>query len=145
MGLTLRQSTQRIIRVGCFMDSVDGVTPETGITLAAADQAEALKAAGAATVDISGATWAAITGADGWYNLTLTTSHTDTVGDLTIVIQDTSVCLPVFVRCEVIEEATYDALFASGALGPLTPVSGGSVSVSVSSGGAVRTNGWRGG
>lgn len=115
----LRQSTQRVIRVGPFVDSADGVTPETSVTLAAADQAEALKAAGAATVDISGATFAAISGADGWYNLTLTTSHTDTVGELTIVIQDASVCLPVFVLCTVVEESVYDAMYASGSYGQL--------------------------
>lgn len=115
MTTVLRQSTQVIVRIGSFVDSIDGVTPETGVTLGAADQAEALKAAGAATVDISGNTWAAITGADGWYNLTLSTTDTNTVGDLTIVVQDSSVCCPVHARFQVMEEALYDALYASGA------------------------------
>ena len=119
MAHVLRQSTGLVIRVGPFVDATDGVTPETGITLGAADQAEILKAAGAATADISAATWAAVTGADGWYNLTLTTSHTDTIGELVIVIQDSSVCLPVFVRCQVIEEAVYDAMYAASAT-PIT-------------------------
>ena len=100
---TLKQSTQLVVRVGPFVDVGDGFTPETGITLGAADEAELLKANGAATVDISGATWAAITGADGWYNLTLTTAHTDTVGELLVVVHDDSVCLPVFARFQVIE------------------------------------------
>lgn len=113
------------------MDSIDGVTPETGITLAAADQAEALKAAGAATVDISGNTWTAITGADGWYDLTLITTDTDTVGDLTIVIQDASVCLPVFVRFVVMEEAAYDQLYAAAAPGAATPTSVANVQTDV--------------
>jgi hypothetical protein len=111
----LRQSTQIIVRVGPFVDVTDGFTPETGITLGAADEAEALKANGAATVDISAATWAAITGADGWYNLTLTTALTDTVGCLDIVVHDDSVCLPVFARFQVIEEAAYDAIYAASA------------------------------
>jgi hypothetical protein len=115
MSQILRQSTQVVVRVGPFVDVGDGFTPETGITLSGADEAELLKANGAATVDISGATWAAITGADGWYNLTLTTSHTDTIGTLGVVVNDDSVCLPVFVRFQVIEEAAYDAMFASGA------------------------------
>lgn len=119
MTVKLRQSTERIVRVGPFMDVADGATPETGITLGAADQAEALKAAGAATVDLSSNTWAAVTGASGWYNLTLSTSDTDTVGDLTVVVQDASVCLPVFVRCEVVEEAIFDALYAGSATGLL--------------------------
>jgi hypothetical protein len=115
MAVILRQSTQIVVRVGPFVDETDGVTPQTGITLGAADQAEALKAAGAATVDISAATWAAITGADGWYNLTLTTSHTDTVGELLVVVQDASACLPVFMRFQVIEEALYDGIYAASA------------------------------
>lgn len=122
MSIILRQSTQRVVRVGPFVDVTDGVTPETGITLGAADQAEALKAAGAATVDISGATWAAVTGADGWYDLTLTTSHTDTVGELVVVVQDQSVCLPVYQKFYVIEEAVYDAIFAASAAGYQVPI-----------------------
>ena len=116
MSHVLRQSTQVVVRIGPFMDATDAVTPETGITLAAADQAEALKAAGAATADISGNTWAAITGAGGWYDLTLTTTDTNTIGDLTIVVQDTSICLPVFARFQVIEEAAYDTIYAASAL-----------------------------
>lgn len=116
MTQTVRQSTQVVVRIGPFVDATDGVTPETGVTLGAADQAEALKAAGAATTDISAATWAAITGADGWYNLTLTTAHTDTIGTLDIVVQDASVCLPVHARFQVIEEAAYDTIYAASAL-----------------------------
>lgn len=114
MSLILRQSTERKVRVGPFVDATDGKTPETGITLGAADQAELLKADGAATVDISGATWAAVTGCDGWYDLTLSTSHTDTVGELVVVVQDVSDCLPVHKTFQVVEEAIYDALYASG-------------------------------
>lgn len=113
----LRQSTQIKVRVGPFLDATDGVTPETGVTLGSADQAEALKNDGAATVDISGATWAAVTGCDGWYDLTLTTSHTDTVGLLTIVVQDSSLCTAVFKDFMVMEEATFDYLYASSAVG----------------------------
>lgn len=116
MSHVLRQSTQVVVRIGPFMDATDAVTPETGITLGAADQAEALKAAGAATVDISGNTWAAIANCGGWYDLTLTTTDTNTIGDLTIVVQDTSVCLPVFARFQVIEEAAYDTIYAASAL-----------------------------
>ena len=114
----LRQSTSRIVRVGKFVDVTDGLTPETGITLGAADQAEALKAGGGASIDISAATFAAVTGADGYYDLTLTTGFTDTVGDLLIAISDDSVCLPVEATFQVIEENVYDAYYAaSGAAG----------------------------
>lgn len=117
MANILKQSTGIDVRVGPFVDATDAVSPETGVSLSTADQAELLKANGAATVDISGATWAAVTGADGWYDLTLTTSHTDTVGELVVVVQDASLCLPVHARFQVVEEAIYDALFAASATG----------------------------
>lgn len=133
MAQILRQSTQVVVRIGPFMDATDAVTPETGITLGAADQAEALKAAGAATADISGNTWAAITGAGGWYDLTLTTTDTNTLGTLDIVVQDTSVCLPVFARFQVIEEAAYDAIYATSASPATTTGAVGSVTGAVGS------------
>ena len=127
MSMILKQSTQIVVRIGPFVDVTDGFTPEVGVLLSTADEAEALKAAGAATVDISAATWAAITGADGWYNLTLTTSHTDTIGELIIVVQDDSVCLPVFMRFQIIEEAAYDAIYGTGAAPATTTSAVGSV------------------
>jgi len=53
MAIILRQSTQIKVRVGPFVDVSDGFTPETGVALSTADEAELLKADGAATVDIS--------------------------------------------------------------------------------------------
>jgi len=111
----LKADTQVIVRIGPFVDSTDGVTPETGVTLGAADQAELLKHNGAATVDISASTWAAITGCGGWYDLTLTTGNTDTEGLLTVVVQDSSVCLPVFAHFMVVNANVYDSLYAAAA------------------------------
>jgi hypothetical protein len=105
----LKQSTAVTVRLGCFVDATNGVTPETGITLGAADQAEILKHSGA-TVDISGATWAAVTGASGWYDLSLTTSHTDTLGMMTVIVQDESVCLPVWKDFMVVPANVYESL-----------------------------------
>ena len=110
----LRQSTETIVRMGGYYDVTDGVTPETGITLGAADQAEVLKAAGAATVDISGNTWAAITGCDGFYNLTLSASNLDTTGTLEVVVADASVFRPILpARFQVLAADAYDALYSS--------------------------------
>ncbi|MCU7917073.1 MAG: hypothetical protein KZQ95_01790 [Candidatus Thiodiazotropha sp. (ex Epidulcina cf. delphinae)] len=107
----LRQSTSVDVRIGAAMDANDGVTPETTLTLGAADQAELLKHNGAATVDISGRTFAAVAGSDGWYNLTLTAADTDTAGDLTIVIQDSSLHTPIWRHCSVISQGHYDAKY----------------------------------
>ena len=135
----LKQSTSIVVRVGPFLDATDGVTPETGVTLGGADQAELLKAGGAATVDITAATFAAVTGAGGWYDLTLTTAYTDTVGELVVVIQDASLCLPVFARFQVVEEAVYDAMFVANAPGYLQPTTAGRT-VNVSATGEADTN-----
>ena len=118
MTVFLKQSTAIDIRVGPFVDVGDGFTPETGVTIGASDEAEILKANGAATVAMAG-TLAAVTGCDGWYDYTLSTGDTDTVGELVIVMQDDSVYLPVFVRATVVEEAVYDAMYGAAAAGPL--------------------------
>lgn len=109
----LRANTITVVKVGPFVDATDGVTPETGITLGAADQAELMKHGSTSVVDISAATWAAVTGNDGWYNLTLTASHTDTEGQLEVMVQDSSVCLPVVVRFRVMSEAAYDSTYVA--------------------------------
>lgn len=115
MSQVLRQSTQVVVRIGPAVAVADGFTPVTTLALGTADEAELLKAAGAATVSIAGNTFAAITGADGWYDLTLSTTDTNTVGTLEVVINDDSLCLPIHARFQVVEEAAYDAIYAASA------------------------------
>ena len=89
------------------MDATNGVTPETGLTIGSADQAEVLKANGAATVAMGG-TLAAVTGCDGWYDYTVQTGEVDTLGEVVFVLQDESIALPVWVRGMVVSAAAYD-------------------------------------
>ncbi len=119
----LKQSTQVIVRVGPFVDVGDGFTPQTDIGLAG-NEAELLKNA-SVEVDISGRTFTAVTNCRGWYDLTLTTGDTDTVGLLTVVVQDDSDCLPVFRDFQVIEEEVYADVFAASAVGYLKPTTAG--------------------
>lgn len=112
----LKQSTSVDVRVGPAMDATDGVSPETTLALGTADQAEALKHNGAATVDISARTFAAVTGCDGWYDLTLSTADTDTLGQLDIVIQDSSLLLPIFKSYMVVPANVWDSLFGADRL-----------------------------
>lgn len=133
MTQILRQSTEVVVHIGPFVDVTDGFTPETGVTLSGADEAELLKAGATTTTSISAATWAAITGADGWYALTLTAPLTDTVGTLTIAVNDDSVFLPVLARFQVIEEAAYDAIYAASASPATTGGAVGSVTGAVGS------------
>jgi len=101
------------VAIGPFVAVGDGFTPVTNVALTTADEAELLKynAGAGDTVDINGATWAAITGCDGWYALTLTSSHTDTEGPLTVIVQDDSLCLPVFKEFMVVKKNVYDTFF----------------------------------
>lgn len=111
----LKADTAIKVRIGPFVDVGDGFTPETGVTLGSADEAELLKANGAATVDISGSTWAAIAGCDGWYDLSLTSGNLDTEGTLEVIVQDDSVCLPVHVRFQVVNANVFDSLWGTAA------------------------------
>lgn len=110
----LRQSTSRVVRICGAVAVADGFTPVTTLALGAADEAEALRD-NTATLDISGATFAAITGADGCYSLTLDTTATNTVGELVIVIQDDSLILPIRRTFQVVEEAVFDAFYVASA------------------------------
>jgi len=112
----IRKSTETKVRVGPVVANGDAVTPVTDLTLSGADQAELLKHNGAATVDISAATFAAVTGCDGYYDLTITTSHSDTVGLMDIVIQDADKCVPFRMPLMVMNQNAYDANYGDGSV-----------------------------
>jgi hypothetical protein len=89
----LKQSTTRNLMV-FLADSTDHVTGKTGATL---------------TISLSknGAAFASIAPTvtergDGWYNIALTTSHTDTVGDFVLHIT-ASGADPIDLREQVVE------------------------------------------
>lgn len=110
----LRQSTaSQVVQLPRFVDSTDGVTPETALTIANTDIK--LGKAGSTTQankNSGGATHIAT----GDYYTTLDATDTNTVGNLHIVI-GVSGALPVWVDCIVLEEAVYDADYAASATG----------------------------
>lgn len=113
MALIIRQSTEITAKIGPFLDATDGVTEETGL---AAGGTEISKNGGAyATGPVLGTH-----DAEGWYPITLTATHTDTVGRLRVKSQNAATHLPVWIELQVVEEAIYDAMFASGATAPAT-------------------------
>ena len=116
MALPIRKGATHKIVLGPFVDVGDGFTPETGIIITgggSADEAEAILHDNGTVVDISGYTWAAISTADGYYHLTLQTGISNTVGHMTVVVQDDSVCLPVKAEFIVMTTQAYDALYAA--------------------------------
>lgn len=109
--MALRQSTSQVIRFGPFVDSTDGVTAETGLTITQADMQ--LSKDGAAFAQKSAA-GNATHDTDGWYTTTLSTTDTGTTGEMRLQVNVTG-ALPVFDRWDVVEEIVFDSVFASGA------------------------------
>jgi len=109
--LTLRQSTaSQEILLGPFVDDADGKTAETGLTIANTD-IKLFKHGGTTlpSKNSGGATHIS----DGYYYATLDATDTATVGML-VVLVSASGALPVRHEFQVVEEAIYDKLFASG-------------------------------
>lgn len=115
--LFIRQNATHKVVLGPAVAVGDGFTPVTTLDVSSADEAEAILHDNGTVVDISGYTWAAITTADGYYHLTLQSGISGTVGHLTIVINDDSLCLPLRADFTVLEEGIYDSLFAASAAG----------------------------
>ena len=102
----LRQSTSQVIRFGPFLDSTDGVTPETALTIAQADMQLSKDGAAFAQKNAAGN---ATHDTDGWYSTTLDTTDTATTGELKIQI-NVSGALPVWETYFVLTQSAYDAL-----------------------------------
>ena len=115
--LYVRQNATHKVVIGPVVAVGDGFTPVTTLSLASADEKCAILHDNGTVVSISGYTFAAITSADGYYHLTLQSGISGTVGHVTIVINDDSLCLPVKADFTVVEEAVYDMLFAASAIG----------------------------
>ena len=106
----LRNATSQIIRFGPFLDSTDGVTPETGLTIAQADMQLSKDGGAYAQKNTAGN---ATHDADGWYSTTLDATDTATNGELLMQV-NVSGALPVWVRYYVVPSASYDALTTDG-------------------------------
>ncbi len=104
----LKQSTAFTFRIGPFVDSTDGVTAETGLTIAQAD-IQISKAGGAFAQTSASPT--TTHDADGWYQCPLTSTDTNTLGALTVQIV-VSGAAPVWEHFMVLPAAVYDSLVA---------------------------------
>lgn len=105
----LKQSTAQTVRFGPFLDSTDGITAETALTIAQADMQLSKDGGAFAQKNASGN---ATHDADGWYSTSLDATDTATVGELILQVT-VSGALPVWTRWYVVEEAIYDAFFAA--------------------------------
>jgi len=113
--LRLRQSTAaQSVLIGQFVDDTDGATAETGLTIANTDVRLSKNGAAPVAKNSGGATHQE----QGFYSVTLDATDTDTVGRLQLFVKMAG-ALIVSADFEVVEEAVYDALYASGATGDL--------------------------
>jgi len=118
----VRQGATHKLLIGPVVAVANGYVPVTTLDLSTADEKAAILHDNGTVVSISAYTFAAVTSADGYYHLTLQSGITNTVGHVTIVINDDSLCLPVKAEYTVIDTVAYDALFADGATGAFTGV-----------------------
>lgn len=112
----LRQSTAILVPIGPIVSVSDGFTRVASLSLSTADVAELMKDNSSAVTDISAATLTATTGADGYYTLSLTASHTDTVGQLSLLIADDSLILPYRQDFMIMPQQRYDSLYGTDRL-----------------------------
>lgn len=106
----IKQSTSVDLPIGPFVDSTDGFTAKTALTLTQPD----------IRLKKNGAAWAQKAAAqtlsheeNGWYEVTLDATDTDTLGQLMLAVNETG-ALPVFCEFTVLAANVYDSLIGGG-------------------------------
>ena len=108
MARWLKQSTSFTFRIGPFVDSTDGVTAETALTIAQADIQISKNGGAFAQTSASPTT---THDADGWYQCPLTSTDTNTLGPLTVQIVMAG-ALPVWEHFMVVPANVYESIIA---------------------------------
>lgn len=111
MAILLKQSTAVTLVLGPFVDSTDGVTAETALTISQADVR--LSKNGAAFAQKNDAT-SATHMENGHYSVPLNATDTNTLGILRVAVNETG-ALPVWIDCMVVVANTYDTLISGTA------------------------------
>lgn len=107
--MDLRANTAVDVLIGPFVDSTDGDTDETGLTISQADVK--LSKNGQALAQKNDAT-AAAHDADGYYNCELDATDTNTEGNLVLKVHESG-ALNVRHEYNVMAEAAWDSLYAA--------------------------------
>ncbi len=107
MAQWLKLSTAASIRLGPFIDSTNGVTPASALTIAASTVK--LSKGGAAYGALSAACATLVYDSNGFYSVPLAAGDVDTVGRLDMAIK-TGSALAVWQNLMVVPAVTYDSL-----------------------------------
>lgn len=109
--LVLRHSTaSQTVLIGPFVDSTDGNTPETGLTIDASDVRLSKNGADIVGKNSGGCTHDEL----GYYACTFDADDTDTVGRLQVMVHKAG-ALPVYHEFMVAEQSVFDSCCATGA------------------------------
>jgi hypothetical protein len=112
MSQWLKQSTAATVVLGPFVDSSDGVTAETGLTISQTDiRLSKNGGAFAQTNNAAGATHME----NGYYSAPLDTTDTNTLGRLRVAVTESG-ALPVWADFHVVPANVWDSLFGSDKL-----------------------------
>ncbi len=108
----LKQSTAVTVPVGPFVDSTDGVTAETALTISQADiRLSKNGGAFAQTNNATGATHME----NGWYGVPLDTTDTNTLGSLVVAVNESGAC-PAWRNFMVVPANVWDSMFGADKL-----------------------------
>ena len=109
----LKQSTSATLRIGPFLDKTDGVTEETGLSMASTDVQ--VSKSGAAFGNKTDAT-APVHDEEGWYSCVLDATDTATLGILVVKVQAAATHLPVWHSFVVVPSDVYETIVAGTGL-----------------------------
>lgn len=112
MSTWLRQSTAREIKLGPFVDSTDGFTPETGLTIAQADVRLAKNEGDWAQKN---ETTTLVHEENGWYRCLLNATDTDSLGILIVAVNESG-ALPVWREFLVVTAQVWDSYLGADVL-----------------------------
>ncbi len=108
----LRQSTATIVKLGPFLDSIDGVTAETALTISQADVRLSKNGGNMAQKNESSS---CTHDENGYYDCNLDVTDTGTPGRLLLSVSESG-ALPVWHEFMVVPANVYDSLFGSDRL-----------------------------
>lgn len=108
----LKQSTSVDLPIGPFLDATDGITEESGLTITQPD----------VRLKKNGGAWAQKNAAqtlsheeNGWYEVTLDATDTDTLGQLLLAVDEAG-AVPIWHEFMVMPANVWDSLFGADAL-----------------------------
>lgn len=129
----LKQSTAVTIKLGPFLDDGDGKSAETGLTLQKADVRLSKNGGNmaAANADQGGGDAGAAHDELGYYDISLDTTDTNTLGRLQVMVHESG-ALPVWATYMVVPANVWDSFFGADYLQTdTTQVSGGTVAAHI--------------